>query len=140
MNFTANIRKHPPLQATGTVYYAACRWGLSAYRLVDVSVPPGSAAHRGPDSRRRFSDARCSCAAEGGTAGLGRLQAVRFPGAEILFVSPSVFRCSHSEAGHYLFGLPREGGARASGHFLFEPFCIWQSLRWCCVSLWRHSE
>ena len=65
----------PPPGDGHTVYYpidvddVPVAWGSrpdpSARRVWTAGA--GSAAHRGPDSRRRFSDARCSCAADGRT-------------------------------------------------------------------------
>ena len=59
LNFTAKIRKHPPPQATGTVYYpmdvddVLVAGGSRPDRLLDVSwtAGAGSAAHRGETPR-----------------------------------------------------------------------------------------
>ena len=69
---SAKIRRHPPPQAAGTVYCpldvdeVPAAGGLPARPSARRVWTPGagSAAHRELDSRRRFSDARCSCLVE----------------------------------------------------------------------------
>ena len=79
MNFAAKIRRHPPPQAAGTVYYPmdvddvpAAR-GSRPDRLLDVSGPQERVQRR---TMEQFVDhvpggpaARCSCAAAGGQVG-----------------------------------------------------------------------
>ena len=74
LNYTATVRNPPPPPA-GALHPLRRRalQVAATDRMPTLSGPQsaGSAAHCGPDCRRRswVADARCSCAADSGTAG-----------------------------------------------------------------------
>ena len=73
LNYTATVRDppHTPAGALQPLRRRARRVAAGQDSYLVRAARAGSAAHRGPDRRRRswVTDARYSCAADGGTAG-----------------------------------------------------------------------